>query len=253
MTSDCLPHQVRSEARLEAQARIASLEASLRRTELDAQDRIRQAELANFKESRASQLSVVETQNQRQRERLEREAFEEKTRDAIRKELALAHATEMAELEALRRARGVGDNDVVMSRKQVAALQQQLAELHRELQMREEQARSGGAGGSAGGGGSGGAGGAGGAGFFESLFGGGAAAAAGGGGFAEQGRSRGGRDGTAAGGMGDREAMLNAQLEAKAAEASSLTVQLVNLKAVLSQQEQMLHMHRRAAEDQQRM
>ena len=252
MTSDCLPHQVRSEARLEAQARIASLEASLRRTELDAQDRIRQAELANFKESRASQLSVVETQNQRQRERLEREAFEEKTRDAIRKELALAHATEMAELEALRRARGVGDNDVVMSRKQVAALQQQLAELHRELQMREEQARSGGAGGSAGGGGSGGAGGAGGAGFFESLFGGGAAAAAGGG-FAEQGRSRGGRDGTAAGGMGDREAMLNAQLEAKAAEASSLTVQLVNLKAVLSQQEQMLHMHRRAAEDQQRM
>ena len=250
MTSDCLPHQVRSEARLEAQARIASLEASLRRTELDAQDRIRQAELANFKESRASQLSVVETQNQRQRERLEREAFEEKTRDAIRKELALAHATEMAELEALRRARGVGDNDVVMSRKQVAALQQQLAELHRELQMREEQARSGGAGGSAGGGGSGGAGGAG---FFESLFGGGAAAAGGGGGFAEQGRSRGGRDGTAAGGMGDREAMLNAQLEAKAAEASSLTVQLVNLKAVLSQQEQMLHMHRRAAEDQQRM
>ena len=250
MTSDCLPHQVRSEARLEAQARIASLEASLRRTELDAQARIRQAELANFKESRASQLSVVETQNQRQRERLEREAFEEKTRDAIRKELALAHATEMAELEALRRARGVGDNDVVMSRKQVAALQQQLAELHRELQMREEQARSGGAGGSAGGGGSGGAGGAG---FFESLFGGGAAAAAGGGGFAEQGRSRGGRDGTAAGGMGDREAMLNAQLEAKAAEASSLTVQLVNLKAVLSQQEQMLHMHRRAAEDQQRM
>ena len=247
MTSDCLPHQVRSEARLEAQARIASLEASLRRTELDAQDRIRQAELANFKESRASQLSVVETQNQRQRERLEREAFEEKTRDAIRKELALAHATEMAELEALRRARGVGDNDVVMSRKQVAALQQQLAELHRELQMREEQARSGGAGGSAGGGGSGGAGGAG---FFESLFGGGAAAAGGGGGFAEQGRSR---DGTAAGGMGDREAMLNAQLEAKAAEASSLTVQLVNLKAVLSQQEQMLHMHRRAAEDQQRM
>ena len=241
---------MRSEARLEAQARIASLEASLRRTELDAQDRIRQAELANFKESRASQLSVVETQNQRQRERLEREAFEEKTRDAIRKELALAHATEMAELEALRRARGVGDNDVVMSRKQVAALQQQLAELHRELQMREEQARSGGAGGSAGGGGSGGAGGAG---FFESLFGGGAAAAAGGGGFAEQGRSRGGRDGTAAGGMGDREAMLNAQLEAKAAEASSLTVQLVNLKAVLSQQEQMLHMHRRAAEDQQRM
>ena len=240
---------MRSEARLEAQARIASLEASLRRTELDAQDRIRQAELANFKESRASQLSVVETQNQRQRERLEREAFEEKTRDAIRKELALAHATEMAELEALRRARGVGDNDVVMSRKQVAALQQQLAELHRELQMREEQARSGGAGGSAGGGGSGGAGGAG---FFESLFGGGAAAA-GGGGFAEQGRSRGGRDGTAAGGMGDREAMLNAQLEAKAAEASSLTVQLVNLKAVLSQQEQMLHMHRRAAEDQQRM
>ena len=240
---------MRSEARLEAQARIASLEASLRRTELDAQDRIRQAELANFKESRASQLSVVETQNQRQRERLEREAFEEKTRDAIRKELALAHATEMAELEALRRARGVGDNDVVMSRKQVAALQQQLAELHRELQMREEQARSGGAGGSAGGGGSGGAGGAG---FFESLFGGGAAAAAGGG-FAEQGRSRGGRDGTAAGGMGDREAMLNAQLEAKAAEASSLTVQLVNLKAVLSQQEQMLHMHRRAAEDQQRM
>ena len=250
MTSDCLPHQVRSEARLEAQARIASLEASLRRTELDAQDRIRQAELANFKESRASQLSVVETQNQRQRERLEREAFEEKTRDAIRKELALAHATEMAELEALRRARGVGDNDVVMSRKQVAALQQQLAELHRELQMREEQARSGGAGGSAGGGGSGGAGGAG---FFESLFGGGAAAAGGGGGFAEQGRSRGGRDGTAAGGMGDREAMLNAQLEAKAAEASSLTVQLVNLKAVLSQQEQMLRMHRRAAEDQQRM
>ena len=250
MTSDCLPHQVRSEARLEAQARIASLEASLRRTELDAQDRIRQAELANFKESRASQLSVIETQNQRQRERLEREAFEEKTRDAIRKELALAHATEMAELEALRRARGVGDNDVVMSRKQVAALQQQLAELHRELQMREEQARSGGAGGSAGGGGSGGAGGAG---FFESLFGGGAAAAGGGGGFAEQGRSRGGRDGTAAGGMGDREAMLNAQLEAKAAEASSLTVQLVNLKAVLSQQEQMLHMHRRAAEDQQRM
>ena len=241
---------MRSEARLEAQARIASLEASLRRTELDAQDRIRQAELANFKESRASQLSVVESQNQRQRERLEREAFEEKTRDAIRKELALAHATEMAELEALRRARGVGDNDVVMSRKQVAALQQQLAELHRELQMREEQARSGGAGGSAGGGGSGGAGGAG---FFESLFGGGAAAAAGGGGFAEQGRSRGGRDGTAAGGMGDREAMLNAQLEAKAAEASSLTVQLVNLKAVLSQQEQMLHMHRRAAEDQQRM
>ena len=250
MTSDCLPHQVRSEARLEAQARIASLEASLRRTELDAQDRIRQAELANFKESRASQLSVVETQNQRQRERLEREAFEEKTRDAIRKELALAHATEMAELEALRRARGVGDNDVVMSRKQVAALQQQLAELHRELQMREEQARSGGAGASAGGAASGGAGGAG---FFESLFGGGAAAAAGGGGFAEQGRSRGGRDGTAAGGMGDREAMLNAQLEAKAAEASSLTVQLVNLKAVLSQQEQMLHMHRRAAEDQQRM
>ena len=112
---------MRSEARLEAQARIASLEASLRRTELDAQDRIRQAELANFKESRASQLSVVETQNQRQRERLEREAFEEKTRDAIRKELALAHATEMAELEALRRARGVGDNDVVMSRKQVMA------------------------------------------------------------------------------------------------------------------------------------
>ena len=244
---------MRSEARLEAQARIASLEASLRRTELDAQDRIRQAELANFKESRASQLSVVEAQNQRQRERLEREAFEEKTRDAIRKELTHAHATELAELEALRRARGVGDNDVVMSRKQVAALQQQLAELHRELQMREEQARSGGAGGSAGGGGSGGAGGAGGAGFFESLFGGGAAAAAGGGGFAEQGRSRGGRDGTAAGGMGDREAMLNAQLEAKAAEASSLTVQLVNLKAVLSQQEQMLRMHRRAAEDQQRM
>jgi hypothetical protein len=29
-------------------------------------------------------------------------------------------------------------------------------------------------------------------------------------------------------------------------------VQLVNLKAVLSQQEQMLRMHRRAAEDQQR-
>jgi hypothetical protein len=53
--------------------------------------------------------------------------------------------------------------------------------------------------------------------------------------------------------MGDREAMLSAQLEAKAAEASSLTVQLVNLKAVLSQQEQMLRMHRRAAEDQQRM
>ena len=250
MTHNCLPRQVRSEARLEAQARIASLEASLRRTELDAQDRIRQAEIAHFKDSRASQLSVVEAQNQRQRERLEREAFEEKTRDAIRKELTHAHATELAELEALRRARGVGDNDVVMSRKQVAALQQQLAELHRELQMREEQARSGGAGGSAGGGGSGGAGGAG---FFESLFGGGAAAAAGGGGFAEQGRSRGGRDGTAAGGMGDREAMLNAQLEAKAAEASSLTVQLVNLKAVLSQQEQMLHMHRRAAEDQQRM
>jgi len=239
---------VRSEARLEAQARIASLEASLRRTELDAQDRIRQAELAHFKESRASQLSVVETQNQRQRERLEREAFEEKTRDAIRKELAHAHATELAELEALRRARGVGDNDVVMSRKQVAALQQQLAELHRELQMREEQARSGGAGASAGGAASGGAGGAG---FFESLFGGGSGGGGGGGGgLAEQGRSR---DGAAGGGMGDREAMLSAQLEAKAAEASSLTVQLVNLKAVLSQQEQMLRMHRRAAEDQQRM
>ena len=251
MTHNCLPRQVRSEARLEAQARIASLEASLRRTELDAQDRIRQAELAHFKESRASQLSVVEAQNQRQRERLEREAFEEKTRDAIRKELAHAHAAEMAELEALRRARGVGDNDVVMSRKQVAALQQQLAELHRELQMREEQARSGGAGGSAGGGGSGGAGGAGGAGFFESLFGGGSGGGGGGGGgLAEQGRSR---DGAAGGGMGDREAMLSAQLEAKAAEASSLTVQLVNLKAVLSQQEQMLRMHRRAAEDQQRM
>jgi hypothetical protein len=239
---------VRSEARLEAQARIASLEASLRRTELDAQDRIRQAELAHFKESRASQLSVVEAQNQRQRERLEREAFEEKTRDAIRKELAHAHATELAELEALRRARGVGDNDVVMSRKQVAALQQQLAELHRELQMREEQARSGGAGASAGGAASGGAGGAG---FFESLFGGGSGSGGGGGGgLAEQGRSR---DGAAGGGMGDREAMLSAQLEAKAAEASSLTVQLVNLKAVLSQQEQMLRMHRRAAEDQQRM
>ena len=248
MTHNCLPRQVRSEARLEAQARIASLEASLRRTELDAQDRIRQAELAHFKESRASQLSVVETQNQRQRERLEREAFEEKTRDAIRKELAHAHATEMAELEALRRARGVGDNDVVMSRKQVAALQQQLAELHRELQMREEQARSGGAGASAGGAASGGAGGAG---FFESLFGGGSGGGGGGGGgLAEQGRSR---DGAAGGGMGDREAMLSAQLEAKAAEASSLTVQLVNLKAVLSQQEQMLRMHRRAAEDQQRM
>ena len=247
MTHNCLPRQVRSEARLEAQARIASLEASLRRTELDAQDRIRQAELAHFKESRASQLSVVEAQNQRQRERLEREAFEEKTRDAIRKELAHAHATELAELEALRRARGVGDNDVVMSRKQVAALQQQLAELHRELQMREEQARSGGAGGSAGGAGSGGAGGAG---FFESLFGGGSGGGGGGGGLAEQGRSR---DGAAGGGMGDREAMLSAQLEAKAAEASSLTVQLVNLKAVLSQQEQMLRMHRRAAEDQQRM
>ena len=121
MTHNCLPRQVRSEARLEAQARIASLEASLRRTELDAQDRIRQAELAHFKESRASQLSVVEAQNQRQRERLEREAFEEKTRDAIRKELTHAHATELAELEALRRARGVGDNDVVMSRKQVMA------------------------------------------------------------------------------------------------------------------------------------
>jgi len=238
---------VRSEARLEAQARIASLEASLRRTELDAQDRIRQAELAHFKESRASQLSVVETQNQRQRERLEREAFEEKTRDAIRKELAHVHATELAELEALRRARGVGDNDVVMSRKQVAALQQQLAELHRELQMRDEQARSGGAGASAGGAASGGAGGAG---FFESLFGGGSGGGGGGGGLAEQGRSR---DGAAGGGMGDREAMLSAQLEAKAAEASSLTVQLVNLKAVLSQQEQMLRMHRRAAEDQQRM
>jgi hypothetical protein len=248
MTHNCLPRQVRSEARLEAQARIASLEASLRRTELDAQDRIRQAELAHFKESRASQLSVVETQNQRQRERLEREAFEEKTRDAIRKELAHAHATELAELEALRRARGVGDNDVVMSRKQVAALQQQLAELHRELQMREEQARSGGAGASAGGAASGGAGGAG---FFESLFGGGSGGGGGGGGgLAEQGRSR---DGAAGGGMGDREAMLSAQLEAKAAEASSLTVQLVNLKAVLSQQEQMLRMHRRAAEDQQRM
>jgi len=247
MTHNCLPRQVRSEARLEAQARIASLEASLRRTELDAQDRIRQAELAHFKESRASQLSVVEAQNQRQRERLEREAFEEKTRDAIRKELTHAHATELAELEALRRARGVGDNDVVMSRKQVAALQQQLAELHRELQMREEQARSGGAGGSAGGTGSGGAGGAG---FFESLFGGGSGGGGGGGGLAEQGRSR---DGAAGGGMGDREAMLSAQLEAKAAEASSLTVQLVNLKAVLSQQEQMLRMHRRAAEDQQRM
>jgi hypothetical protein len=248
MTKNCLPCQVRSEARLEAQARIASLEASLRRTELDAQDRIRQAELAHFKESRASQLSVVEAQNQRQRERLEREAFEEKTRDAIRKELAHAHATELAELEALRRARGVGDNDVVMSRKQVAALQQQLAELHRELQMREEQARSGGAGASAGGAASGGAGGAG---FFESLFGGGSGSGGGGGGgLAEQGRSR---DGAAGGGMGDREAMLSAQLEAKAAEASSLTVQLVNLKAVLSQQEQMLRMHRRAAEDQQRM
>jgi hypothetical protein len=248
MTHNCLPRQVRSEARLEAQARIASLEASLRRTELDAQDRIRQAELAHFKESRASQLSVVETQNQRQRERLEREAFEEKTRDAIRKELTHAHATELAELEALRRARGVGDNDVVMSRKQVAALQQQLAELHRELQMREEQARSGGAGASAGGAASGGAGGAG---FFESLFGGGSGGGGGGGGgLAEQGRSR---DGAAGGGMGDREAMLSAQLEAKAAEASSLTVQLVNLKAVLSQQEQMLRMHRRAAEDQQRM
>jgi len=247
MTHNCLPRQVRSEARLEAQARIASLEASLRRTELDAQDRIRQAELAHFKESRASQLSVVEAQNQRQRERLEREAFEEKTRDAIRKELAHAHATELAELEALRRARGVGDNDVVMSRKQVAALQQQLAELHRELQMREEQARLGGAGASAGGAASGGAGGAG---FFESLFGGGSGGGGGGGGLAEQGRSR---DGAAGGGMGDREAMLSAQLEAKAAEASSLTVQLVNLKAVLSQQEQMLRMHRRAAEDQQRM
>jgi len=247
MTHNCLPRQVRSEARLEAQARIASLEASLRRTELDAQDRIRQAELAHFKESRASQLSVVETQNQRQRERLEREAFEEKTRDAIRKELAHVHATELAELEALRRARGVGDNDVVMSRKQVAALQQQLAELHRELQMRDEQARSGGAGASAGGAASGGAGGAG---FFESLFGGGSGGGGGGGGLAEQGRSR---DGAAGGGMGDREAMLSAQLEAKAAEASSLTVQLVNLKAVLSQQEQMLRMHRRAAEDQQRM
>ena len=247
MTHNCLPRQVRSEARLEAQARIASLEASLRRTELDAQDRIRQAELAHFKESRASQLSVVESQNQRQRERLEREAFEEKTRDAIRKELTHAHATELAELEALRRARGVGDNDVVMSRKQVAALQQQLAELHRELQMREEQARSGGAGASAGGAASGGAGGAG---FFESLFGGGSGGGGGGGGLAEQGRSR---DGAAGGGMGDREAMLSAQLEAKAAEASSLTVQLVNLKAVLSQQEQMLRMHRRAAEDQQRM
>ena len=248
MTQNCLSRQVRSEARLEAQARIASLEASLRRTELDAQDRIRQAELAHFKESRASQLSVVEAQHQRQRERLEREAFEEKTRDAIRKELAHAHATELAELEALRRARGVGDNDVVMSRKQVAALQQQLAELHRELQMREEQARSGGAGGSAGGAASGGAGGAG---FFESLFGGGSGGGGGGGGgLAEQGRSR---DGAAGGGMGDREAMLSAQLEAKAAEASSLTVQLVNLKAVLSQQEQMLRMHRRAAEDQQRM
>jgi hypothetical protein len=248
MTHNCLPRQVRSEARLEAQARIASLEASLRRTELDAQDRIRQAELAHFKESRASQLSVVEAQNQRQRERLEREAFEEKTRDAIRKELTHAHATELAELEALRRARGVGDNDVVMSRKQVAALQQQLAELHRELQMRDEQARSGGAGASAGGAASGGAGGAG---FFESLFGGGGSGGGGGGGgLAEQGRSR---DGAAGGGMGDREAMLSAQLEAKAAEASSLTVQLVNLKAVLSQQEQMLRMHRRAAEDQQRM
>ena len=147
----------------------------------------------------------------------------------------------------------VGDNDVVLSRKQVAALQQQLAELHRELQMREEPARSGGAGGSGGGAGSGGAGGAGGVGgggFFESLFGGGSGGGGGGGGLAEQGRSR---DGAAGGGMGDREAMLSAQLEAKAAEASSLTVQLVNLKAVLSQQEQMLRMHRRAAEDQQRM
>ena len=175
---------VRSEARLEGQARISQLEAALRRAELDARDAVRKAELeaeeARKAEVRSAQLQITELKSQLRLERLEKESAAEKVRNEMRqahsaeqRELELLRA-DAAEVHALRRARdeavrekeaalarlaaaeagmGGASNELMLAEqntqlKQITKLQLQLAELQSELRPRDQGA--GGGGGSAG-------------------------------------------------------------------------------------------------------
>ena len=171
---------VRSEARLEGQARISQLEAALRRAELDARDAVRKAELeaeeARKAEVRSAQLQITELKSQLRLERLEKESAAEKVRNEMRqahsaeqRELELLRA-DAAEVHALRRARdeavrekeaalarlaaaeagmGGASNELMLAEqntqlKQITKLQLQLAELQSELRLRDQGAGGGG-------------------------------------------------------------------------------------------------------------
>ena len=222
---------VRSEARLEGQARIQQLEAALRKAELDGADKLRQAELRaeerRMADARTHQLHLAEAQSALRIDRANRDSNEE----ALRREVQAGHEAELAELAQLRRERkeleGVSADrnggwiaEQSTQPKQITALQLQLAELQRELQMRDDDhqhysAQQGGGGG--------------GGGFFEGLF---------GGGFGGDGSPP--RSPTRRAHTSGREAELAAQLDEKSAEAASLSVQLSNLKVAMGNQEQML-------------
>ena len=208
---------VKSEAKLEMQARVSQLEAALRRAEVDAADAVRKAELRaeehRMSEGRQMQLQLTELQSQLKLERLERD----KAADRIRAQMHKEHEIERKELERLRRLAGVSADDS----KQITRLQMQLVELQDELRHAQQDPAAGRRRGSTEGDG-----------WFGGLFG------SGGGSSSPDGLSR--RSG---GGTGRAE--LGFELEAKTAEAASLSVQLSNLKAALATKETELSKLRR--------
>jgi hypothetical protein len=215
---------VRSEAKLEGQARIAQLEAALRRSELDAADAVRKAELqaedSKKGELRQLQLQLAELKSQLRLERLEKETSAQRIRDEMRqgrqaeeRELELLRK-EAAEATALRRSLDEAnrEKEAALQRlasaeslatpqmlaeqnaqlKQITQLQLQLSELQSQLRQRDggappppSSALAGAAARGGGGGGGGGGWGAGGGSGGSGGAGAGAGAAGGGGGFWE--------------------------------------------------------------------
>ena len=164
-------------------------------------------------EGRQMQLQLTELQSQLKLERLERD----KAADRIRAQMHKEHEIERKELERLRRLAGVSADDS----KQITRLQMQLVELQDELRHAQQDPAAGRRRGSTEGNG-----------WFGGLFG------SGGGSSSPDGLSR--RSG---GGTGRAE--LGFELEAKTAEAASLSVQLSNLKAALATKETELSKLRR--------